>query len=201
MTDSYHVADLLAEADIAPIFEKMQESERAKGKGDSAQRAELAQRKGALVARFAAVMGKNRLELMARDIDEQRVVYEFAVKARPDDPKLRRRLREAATTFQRLLRKEIETDWWSGVDLLKEHRELLDGLARFRLEPAPELAKPWHGCATKLAASYLIILRPVLRGWSPDGQPVCFVQKALERIGAGTRSRPNIVKVIRAAGL
>ena len=123
-----------------------------------------------------------------------------------DRGKVRRRLREAITTSQRFLQAEIETGIEEGsykreaADLAKEHRELLDGLARFRLMPMPRSAVPWHYPAELLAAEFHIVLLPGSPfSWdtSRESPLIRFVQQALQWIGVPKMiTRSAIVKAL-----
>jgi hypothetical protein len=212
------VANMLADADMAPLREAMTPAERDKAAvALAAQRHDLAQR-------VINAVGTTPLGSMAYEIDEQRLIYAPFLKGERNDvspdlviekfssigrhdfenlqsaesvePEDRRRILEAVATLRRLLPHAVQSYSQRGQEKsAKEYAGLLSAISDFH--PSPRKDTLWHRCACSLSAIYVFELSPP-SGWWRDGVPICFIQQALRWVGfPSTIERSAIAKVVK----
>jgi len=209
------VANMLADADMAPANEAMTSAELDKAA------VALAAKRQDLAQRVINALGTAPLHAMACEIDEQRLIYAPLLRGEHNDlsldgviekfsstgrhsfgnaasvePEDRRRILEAIATLRRLLPHAVQSYSQRGQEkLAREHADLLSAVSDFQ---APRKEMLWHRCACSLASIYVIELSPT-RGWSRDGVPICFIQQALRWVGfPSTFNRSAIAKVVKA---
>jgi hypothetical protein len=206
------VANMLADADMAPRIEAMTPAER-----DKAAVALAAQRRD-LALRVINAVGTWPLAYMAYEIDQQRLIYApFLKEGRndPEDQRLRHRRGQVSPdlfsssigrhAFENLQRSAEPVEPKDRRRILKaiatlrrllprEHARLLAALSDF--QPSPRGATLWHHCAFSLALIYFLELAPTV-GWSRDGVPICFIQQALRWVGfPSSVQRTTIAKAV-----
>jgi hypothetical protein len=198
LTTPEDVARLLAEAEVTPTIEKeVTEKDRAR------RRAQLAPRIAKKTARLLAFLGPTHdLELVASSIDVERALYEARAKARQEDRKRRHDIRDSITKLRRWMPDEIDM-----IEQFERKAQLqpaeIVGIGQRAANGMPiggSLSEPvWHESARKLAAEFVISIAPT-EGWSSNGVPVCFVEKALVHIGVPVNfTRGAIAGVILAS--
>lgn len=192
-TTSVDVAGFLADAKLILDIEKAPPPEQKQLK------LVLASRRAELVSRFIYHFpGHTRLEVLAADIDRERLFYECALRkiGAPDiepERQRRRRIREAATILER----ELPNSDLDGAE------KILEELPRLRNTRPKRFEVPWHRFARRICLEYMVALLPVeLRDWpkarysrAHDAPQVRFVQQALDHIGVRTITRSAIYKV------
>lgn len=209
--NSLDVAGLLADAELVLDIEKVAQPEQ------NQRRLALAARRAELVHNFMhRFPGYRRLEVLAQDIDRHRLYYECSVRKIGAPPIERNRktgngIREAATTLERELRRELSElgsyniNDPNEVEIIEEHNKLLDQLSSFRVVHQKRFEVPWHRFARIMYREYMVAFLPVnLTGWtdafahsrSHNSSQVRFVQQALGHIGVKTVTRSAIYNAV-----
>jgi hypothetical protein len=192
-TTPIDVAGLLADAELVLDIEKVPLPEQKQRKLD------LAPQRAELMNHFMYYFpGGQRLEVLAADIDRERLYYECALRkiGAPDletNRKRRRRIREAATILEREL---------LLINNIDEYQTLLKELSRLRNFRPRRLEISWHRLARRICLEYMVALLPfdlragleVRYSRAHDSPQIRFVQQALNHIGVNTVTRPGIYK-------